>query len=180
MSKVAVLLADGFEEIEATTIIDVLRRAEVEVDVIGVDKLDVTGAHRLGMRADLVLGKQRAVYEMLILPGGLPGAHTLRDHAGVQALIEQHHKAGKWLAAICAAPIALGKARVLEGKKATCYPSFEGELTGATPVTDRVVQDGKVVTSRGPGTALDFALHLAELLRGKQVAADVRTGMLVD
>ncbi len=179
MSKVAVLLADGFEEIEAIAIIDVLRRAEVEVDVIGVDKLDVTGAHRLGVRADLVLGKQHGLYEMLILPGGLPGAHTLRDHSGVQALIVEHHKAGKWLAAICAAPIAFGKAHVLEGKKATCYPSFESELTGATHVTDAVVQDGKVITSRGPGTAFEFALHLAEILRGKQIAVDVRKGMLL-
>lgn len=179
MSKVAVLLADGFEEIEAITIIDVLRRAEVDIDVVGVGGCEVTGAHRLSVRADLELGQQRGLYEMVILPGGLPGAHNLRDHAGVQALIEQHHKAGKWLAAICAAPIVLGKAGVLQGKKATCYPGFEAELVGAKHVLERVVQDGQVITSRGPGTAIEFALHLVEILRAKQVAEEVRKGMLV-
>lgn len=179
MSKIAVLLAEGFEEIEAVTIIDVLRRAELDVEVLGVGGREVKGAHRLSVRADRELGQQRELYEMVVLPGGLPGAHHLRDHAGVQALIDQHYKAGKWLAAICAAPIALGKAGVLQGKKATCYPGFEAELTGAKHVLELVVQDGQVITSRGPGTAIEFALYLVEILRDRQAADELRKGMLV-
>lgn len=181
MPKVCVVLADGFEEIEAITIIDVLRRAEIDVITLGVDDRDVTGAHGIPVFADRILDEASGDdWDMVILPGGLPGAHTLRDHSGVQALIRKQHERSRPLAAICAAPIALGKAGVLRGRKATSYPGFETELTGADYQDDRVVIDGDIITSRGPGTALEFSLALAAHLKDRATADRLRAGMLVD
>jgi 4-methyl-5(b-hydroxyethyl)-thiazole monophosphate biosynthesis len=180
MARVSVLLANGFEEIEAVTIIDVLRRAGVEVVTLGVDGLEVTGSHAITIRADRALeAGAKEDWDMVILPGGLPGAHTLRDHPTVQSLLTAQHAKGKALAAICAAPIALGKAGVLSGRRATSYPGFESELTGATCSSDRIVMDGNLVTSRGPGTALEFSLELAGRLAGRAMEGRLRTAMLV-
>jgi len=181
MPRACVLLANGFEEIEAVTLIDVLRRAEVEVVTLGVEGLAVNGAHGITIQADetLAAGAEQT-WDMVILPGGLPGAHTLRDDPAVQALIKKQHAGGGKLAAICAAPIALGRAGVLGGKRATSYPGFEAELLGADAQSDRVVRDGTVFTSRGPGTAMQFALALAEDLVGAEAAASLRAGMLVE
>lgn len=187
MPNVCVPLADGFEELEAITIIDVLRRAEIDVTTLAVpgagvtgDDLLVRGSHGIELKADRPLSAALdQPWEMVVLPGGLPGATHLRDHPDVQRLIRDQHERGGRLAAICAAPIALGKAGVLAGKKATSYPGFESELTGATCLTDRVVTDGLIVTSRGPGTALDFALELVATLAGAATAKQLREGMLV-
>jgi len=180
MARVCVLLADGFEEIEAVTIVDVLRRAEVEVVTLGVAGREVTGSHGISLVADRPLADgMDAAWDMVVLPGGLPGATTLRDDPGVQALVRRQHENGGRLAAICAAPIALGKAGVLEGRAATSYPGFEGELTGADCRADRVVRDGTVITSRGPGTALEFSLELVRELRDAQVAEGLAGAMLV-
>ena len=180
MPKVCVLLANGFEEIEATTIIDVLRRAEVDVTTLGVEGVRVRGAHAIEITADATLaaGAQED-WDLVVLPGGLPGAHTLRDDAGVQALVTRQHERGGRLAAICAAPIALGRAGVLAGKRATSYPGFGGELTGAELVDERVVRDGTVITSQGPGTAMEFALQLVTELCGGDKATELRQGMRV-
>jgi 4-methyl-5(b-hydroxyethyl)-thiazole monophosphate biosynthesis len=183
MPSVCVPLAVGFEELEAITIIDVLRRAEVDVTTLAVasDSLLVRGSHEIEVRADQLLAAGlETAWDMVILPGGLPGATNLRDNPEVQQLIKTQHERGGRLAAICAAPIALGKAGVLAGKKATSYPGFEGELAGATCVSDRVVTDGKLVTSRGPGTALDFALELVVTLAGQATADNLRAGMLIE
>lgn len=180
MPRACVLLANGFEEIEAVTLIDVLRRAEVEVVILGVDGLEVEGSHAIKLVADKTLTDGGAeAWDLVILPGGLPGAYTLRDNAEVQALIKRQQTAGRGLAAICAAPIALGKAGVLAGKRATCYPGFEAELTGAELNAERVVRDGKVFTSRGPGTAMEFGLALVAELMGSEVAQEWRQKMLV-
>jgi 4-methyl-5(b-hydroxyethyl)-thiazole monophosphate biosynthesis len=181
MSRVCVLLAPGFEEIEAVTIIDVLRRAEIEVITLSVeDGLEVKGSHGILVRADSTLADgAREAWDMVILPGGMPGSTHLRDHAGVQELIRKQHQRGGMLAAICAAPIVLGAAGVLVGKKVTSYPGFEKELTGATPTTDSVVKDGNIVTSRGPGTALYFALEIVAELGGRPLADKLRWAMLV-
>ncbi len=184
MPRACVPLADGFEEIEAITIVDVLRRAGVEVCVARVGDsagdLGVTGSHGVVVTADAPLAAAaESTWDLVVLPGGLPGAHHLRDDAGVQRLLRAQHSSGRRVAAICAAPIALGAAGVLTGKRATSYPGFEGELTGADCVEDRVVRDGNVVTSRGPGTALDFSLALVEELCGADTAAELRAGMLV-
>lgn len=182
MPSACVLLANGFEEIEAVTIIDVLRRAEVAVTTLsaGTSGLEVAGSHGVTVRADKTLAKgARESWDMVILPGGIPGATNLRDNPEVQALIKEQHRQGRRLGAICAAPIALGAAGILEGKKATSYPGFEKELKGAICVGDRVVRDGNIVTSRGPGTALEFALEIVSDLCGKSVAENLRKGMLV-
>jgi 4-methyl-5(b-hydroxyethyl)-thiazole monophosphate biosynthesis len=181
MSRACVLLAPGFEEIEAVTIIDVLRRAGIETSVLGVGgKGPVRGSHDITVDADRSLADAESdSWDIVILPGGLPGATNLRDDPRVLALLRRQHESGKRLGAICAAPIALGAAGVLEGRKATSYPGFEKELRGATPSADRVVKDGNVITSRGPGTALEFALAIVADLEGKAAADKLRSGMLV-
>jgi 4-methyl-5(b-hydroxyethyl)-thiazole monophosphate biosynthesis len=181
MSRACVLLAPGFEEIEAVTIIDVLRRAGVETVVLGVGgKGPVQGSHGIAVTADRALADaSKDSWDIVILPGGIPGATTLRDDPKVRALLEKQHGSGRRIGAICAAPIALGAAGILEGKKATSYPGFEKELRGATLSTDRVVKDGNLVTSRGPGTALEFALAIVADLEGKAAADKLRSGMLV-
>lgn len=178
--KIAVLLADGFEEIEAVTVVDVLRRAELDVVVLGVDGPQPTGSHAIAVRADALLAdRAQDAFDVVVLPGGMPGAARLRDAAHVQRFVVEQRARGASLAAICAAPIALGAAGVLKGKRATCFPGFEAQLGGATPSTDAVVVDGDVTTSRGVGTALAFALSLVAQLRGDDVAKTLGQRMLV-
>lgn len=180
MPNAAVLLADGFEEIEATTIIDVLRRGGVDTRILGLGAGRVRGAHDVVVEVDQLLGDASAdPWDMVVLPGGMPGAATLRDDSRVLALVRRQVEGGRRVAAICAAPIVLAAAGVLDGRQATCYPGFEDDLGGAVLSTSRVVVDGKVTTSRGPGTALWFALQLVAQLRGDEVAEDLARGMLV-
>ena len=180
MPRVCVLLAEGFEEIEAVTIIDVLRRGEVDVVILSVSGESVTGSHGIRIQADRTLrAESPETWDMVILPGGMPGSTNLRDHPGVRELIKKQHADGRCLAAICAAPIALGAAGVLEGKNATSYPGLEDQLPGATYREDRVVADGTVITSRGVGTSLDFALELVARLQGNDVAASLKDRMLI-
>ncbi|MGQ9590530.1 MAG: DJ-1 family glyoxalase III [Planctomycetota bacterium] len=185
MAKACVLLAEGFEEIEAVTIVDVLRRAGAEVVALAVegrspDSLAVTGSHGIRVVADAALAERsEEAWDAVILPGGMPGSTNLRDSPAVQALVKKQHARGGKLAAICAAPIALAAAGVLDGKKATSYPGLETQLRGATYLTNPIVRDGQIVTSRGPGTALAFALELASELQGRQVADGLRAAMLV-
>ncbi len=176
--RACVLLADGFEEIEAITVIDVLRRAGIEVSAVGVHAPWVQGAHGVVVQADHVLGGD-GLWDAVILPGGLPGATTLRDSEKVRELVLAQSAAGRVIAAICAAPIVLGAAGVLEGRDATCYPGFEEELTGANRREEAVVEDGHVITARGPGTAMDFAMALVSRLVGRGKADELRAGMLV-
>src|SRR5512145_1446593 len=168
MAKALVFLAEGFEEIEAVTVVDVLRRADVQVDTAALSHKRVQGAHGIAIEAEVLLddvvaiGKGEQPYDALILPGGMPGARHLRDDARVKTLIAQQHQSGRIVAAICAAPIALEAAGILRGKAATSYPGYA--LESADYREDRVVIDGNIVTSRGPGTALEFALTLVEQL----------------
>jgi 4-methyl-5(b-hydroxyethyl)-thiazole monophosphate biosynthesis len=180
MSRACVLLADGFEEIEAVTIIDVLRRAGVDTRVLGVGARDVTGAHRLTVRADALLADAgEEPYDVVVLPGGIPGATNLRDSDAVQRLIKRQHARGGRLAAICAAPIALSRAGVLVDRRVTSYPGFEDEIQCAAYEEAPVVVDRGVITSRGPGTALEFALRLVAELGRPDTAEKLREGMLV-
>jgi 4-methyl-5(b-hydroxyethyl)-thiazole monophosphate biosynthesis len=179
-SRVCILLADGLEEIEAITLIDVLRRAELDVTTLGVTSLEVTGAHGVRIGADALLSEAGDTpWDLVVLPGGMPGAEHLRDSEAVRALIHDQVEAGRPVAAICAAPIALAAAGVLEGRAATCYPGFDKQLGGARYTEQSVVVDGPVITSRGPGTALAFALHLVSELCGEQTASQLADGMLV-
>ncbi len=179
--RVLVPLAPGFEEIEAVTIIDVLRRAGAEVTVAGLKEASVEGSHGIRMTADARLAEvcDRA-FDLVVLPGGMPGAANLRDDDRVQQVLQTTAQAGRWVAAICAAPIALSSAGLLRGRSATSYPSFGDQLEVATYREERVVVDGNVVTSRGPGTALAFALELVRLLFGDAEHASLAEAMLVD
>ncbi|MBO7288641.1 MAG: DJ-1/PfpI family protein [Clostridia bacterium] len=176
-----VMLAEGFEEIEALAFVDILRRANIDVQTVSADNSDtVAGSHGIIVVPDIKLKNVCEIGEGIVLPGGLPGTYNLRDNPDVIKLIEKHNKAGKYIAAICAAPSVLGKFGFLENKKATCYPSFEEELVGAVCSSERVVVDGNVVTSRGAGTAHDFAFKFVELLKGESEAYKIRSSMLYD
>ncbi len=179
--KAAVLLANGFEEVEAATPIDVLRRAEVEVTVVGVGGLHLRGAHDLIYTADLEIEKVSGDFDLVVLPGGMPGARNLGDSKEARALTERTLKAGKLVAAICAAPVfTLGAWGILDHRQATCYPSMEEMFPSSTVFKmERVVVDDRVTTSRGPGTALEFSLALVGQLLGPQVAEKIAGDMLV-
>lgn len=178
--RIACLLAPGFEEIEAITILDVLRRAELDVRAVAVGGARlVPGAHGISVTADELLAPDQS-WDLVVLPGGLPGAENLRDDPGVQTLIQNQAAAGKGLAAICAAPIALAAAGALRGRQATAYPGFEDQLGAEVELRPGdVVRDGPIITSRGPGTALAFALALVETYGAPGQAEALRAGMLV-
>lgn len=180
MSHVCVLFAEGFEEIEAVSIVDILRRADVDVTTLGVAERRVTGSHGITVETDRSLAEASSeIWDMVILPGGIPGSTHLRDSPEVQKLIREQASSGRRIGAICAGPIALGAAGVLQGRRATSYPGFERELSGCRYSEDRVVTDGNIITSRGPGTAMEFALEVVRELRGGDVAGCLRKGMLV-
>jgi 4-methyl-5(b-hydroxyethyl)-thiazole monophosphate biosynthesis len=176
MKTALLLLADGFEEIEAVTIIDVLRRGDVAVTTASLAGKHVRGSHDISIESDAFLD-QIAVenFDALILPGG-PAAKTLREEPRVQATIQAAAAAGKLVAAVCAGPTALEAAGVLNGKRATSYPG--NPLPSATFVEERVVEDGNIVTSRGPGTTMAFALKLVERLSGVEMATKTAEKLL--
>ncbi|MDA3853579.1 MAG: DJ-1/PfpI family protein [Bacteroidales bacterium] len=178
--KVLLHLAPGFEEIEAVTTIDILRRANITTQVVSiVDCLQVTGAHGIELRADISFA--RADYkdaDMLILPGGLPGSHNLAKHEGLAKKIQAHFNQEKWLAAICAAPLVYGRMGLLKGIEATCYPSFEPELKGAIISNNSVAVSGKFITAKGPGVTMDFALEIVKQLKGEDAAKQTAQGLI--
>lgn len=178
---VYVHLADGFEEIEALTAVDLLRRAGIETETVSVaGRLPVTGAHGIEVIADILF--EDAVYErceVIVLPGGMPGAANLDAHEGLREKLLSFFNQGKWLAAICAAPMVLGHAGLLAGKEAACYPGFEKELEGARVSREDVCVSGKVITSRGPGTAMVFALAIIEALKGSEIKKQIAEDLLL-
>ncbi|HBP21121.1 MAG TPA: DJ-1 family protein [Planctomycetes bacterium] len=178
--RAVVVLAPGFEEIEATTPIDVLRRAGVEVIVAGLQTPAVVGAHGLGLSVDLLLDQLSGDVDALILPGGLPGAANLAASEEVGEWIQRVASGGGVVAAICAAPaLVLAPSGVLAGKRATCYPGFEDRFPSEAQHEEaRVVVDGRLITSRGPGTALEFSLALVAELVSPERAAELAQGML--
>ena len=167
---VYVFLADGFEEIEALTPVDMLRRAGVGVTTLGVTGKVVAGSHGIKVEADALAADFASVpddIEMVILPGGMPGAKNLDESEIVSSFLKAASDADAYIAAICASPMVLGKRGLLRGRDATCYPGFEGTLEGATYYEASVVVDGNTVTSDGMGSALDFALQLVTLMKGE-------------
>jgi 4-methyl-5(b-hydroxyethyl)-thiazole monophosphate biosynthesis len=178
MKKVAVLLSQGFEECEALTTVDVLRRAGLTCDMVGVEAIETTGSHGISVLADRTLTEDMDDYDMVVLPGGLPGAEHLRDDARVIALLRRFDAQGKFIAAICAAPMALKAAGVTDGRAFTSYPGarFDALFAGDDYREENVVRDGHVITSRGPATTLAFAYALVEAL-GTDAGA-LREGML--
>ena len=174
--KALVPLAEGFEELEAVTIIDVLRRAGVSVTVAALGATPVTGSHGISVAADTTLDAvANADFDAIVLPGG-PAAKRLRDDARVKAVVVRVAREGRVVAALCAAPIVLEAAGVLAGKRATVYPG--NELPSAHQVEERVVVDGNVITSRGPGTALEFSLAVVEKLVGTAKADELASAMI--
>ena len=172
MSKVAIFMAEGCEEIEGLTVVDVLRRAKMEITMVSItDAKTVTGSHGVTFEADACLSDvDFTEYDGVILPGGLPGTTNLSECAQVVSLIKEFAELDKLVAAICAAPSVLGKNGLLEGKKATSYPGYEEEMPGCTYLTDSVVRDGNIITSRGMGTAIDFALAILEYFSDRDTA----------
>lgn len=178
---VYVHLATGFEEVEALTVIDILRRASIDVQSVSItgEKL-VQGAHGINVESDMLF--EEVDYdscEMIVLPGGMPGATNLEAHEGLMTNIRQFAEQGRKLAAICAAPLALGTAGVIEGKKATIYPGMEDRLKGAQPTGETVTIDGDIITGMGPAFAMEFALAIVGELKGATMKDQVAAGLLL-
>ncbi len=182
MKKIALHLATGFEEIEAVTIIDVLRRANLEVTTVSItESTKVIGGHQIPIIADVLFSElDYSTIDALVLPGGIPGATNLDLHTGLQKQILQFNRDNKLLGAICAGPIVFGHLGILKDKKAVCYPGFEHELHGAEVLKTPTTVSGNVVTGRGVGTALKFALQLVEELSGKEKSDQLAKAMLVE
>ena len=175
MAKVAVILADGFEEIEALTVVDVLRRANITCHMVGF-KARVTGSHAIQVQADRVFDGDLSEYDMIVLPGGMPGSAHLRDNEQLIAELQKFEQVGKKVAAICAAPIVLNRAGLLKEKEFTCYDGVQEQIADGYYRKETVVVDGQLTTSRGPATALAFAYNLVEQLGGD--ADGLREAML--
>lgn len=173
-----VLLANGFEEIEALTVTDVLRRAGIKVKNTSLTgEPEAEGAHGIAVRCDTTIKEALEAddAEGVILPGGMPGTLNIGKSVEARKLTEKMNSEGKLVAAICAAPSVLGEWGILEGKKCTCYPGFEEALKGGMLSCEAVVKDKNVITSKGPGTALDFALALTEYITGKSSEEQARS-----
>ena len=181
MDKVFVFLADGFEEIEGLTVVDLLRRAGIPTQTVSVTgSLRIHGSHDIYVEADRLfddgLLQEGTVF---VLPGGMPGTLKLGEHKGLRELLPAAKQQNKTIAAICAAPSVLGGLGLLEGEEAACHPGFEEKLTGAKVITDReVVVSGRVVTSRGMGTAIAFALELVSEIKGEEEAGKIEEGIV--
>lgn len=180
MKKAALFIIEGFEETEAVGTADILRRGDVDLSIVSLtSSLSVQGKHNIIVTADSRFGEiSNKDFDMLVIPGG-----TIKyiEHSGLIDMVMQYNAAHKHLAAICAAPAVFGSAGILKGKKATIYPGMESYLgEGAVFVKERVVTDGNITTSRGPGATLYFALKLVEILSGKETAARLKKDILLD
>ena len=181
MTKTFIFLAPGFEETEAVVPIDILRRAGLEVETVSItSQKEVTGSHGITITADSLFEyPDFSTGEMLILPGGMPGANNLNSHAGLKKLILDYNNKGKYIAAICAAPMILGEMGLLKGEKAISYPGYEKQLYGAQVTDERVVVSGKFITAKGPGVAAEFALKIADILKGDSIAKKVASAFII-
>lgn len=180
MSKACVFLADGFEEIEGLTVVDILRRAGVETQMVSIkEEKMVIGSHQIAVQADVCLkDTDCADADILVLPGGMPGTLHLGACRELTDLLVRFHEEGKKTAAICAAPSVLGDLGILKGRKACCYPGFEERLEGAEVVFEEVAVDGNVTTSRGMGTAIPFALALTAQLVSEEKAMELKKAII--
>jgi len=179
MAKLLIPISEGFEEIETITLIDVCRRAKIEVITAATKSIETIGSHNITIKADTLIDEIKSDnFDMVILPGGLPNAYNLAEDKKVQALLQEMKQKEKLIGAICAAPYALHKAGVLN-KNYTCYPSFEQKIRveGYSQESD-VIIDEKVITSRGPGTAMTFALEVVKLLCGEEKYKTIKSGLL--
>ena len=177
-----VFLADGFEEIEALCPIDIMRRAGLSVTTVGIGKKEIIGAHSIMVNADITDTELTlSDIELIFLPGGMPGTKNLDASNTVHKAIDASLEQNAYIAAICAAPMILGKRGLLNGKSAICYPSFEKYLTGASiPENARLVTDGKIITAKGMGVAYELGLEIVSLLCGKDKAEQIRKAIIAD
>jgi protein deglycase len=182
MTRVYILLAAGFEEVEALTPADVLRRAGYEVYLVSTTGApNIKGAHDIVVKTDVFLDDVEVdSATMLILPGGLPGTNNLFANEKVKALVQAFHDRGKWLGAICAAPLILGEMQLLHGKEATCYPGYEKHLHGAKCVSIPAVTDGKIITGKGIGASMAFSLEIVKNLSDEATASEMKKKMVVE
>ena len=178
MKTVALFLTTGFEETEALTTVDILRRGGVVVTTVSlIDSIEVVSKNKISVRADAMFDAvKNEKFDMLVLPGG---TLEIKNHEGLQELIKKYHTENKLIGAICAAPAALGKAGILAGKTAVCYPGLESHLTGAKIGSNIVETDGNITTAKGPAVTPFFALKLLEILEGKSMADEVAEGFLI-
>ena len=177
MKKVCVLLAEGFEEVEALTISDIIRRADVTCDLVSIGGKTVKSSHGVVVEADKIFDEDME-YDLVALPGGMPGATNLRDDDRVIRFLKKQNKEGKLIGAICAAPIVLGRAGLTEGRNITSYPGYEDELPNCEYLEEAVVIDGNIITSRGPATAMAFSYKLLEKLGYVHEVEGIASGML--
>lgn len=179
--SIVVILAGGFEESEAIIPVDFLRRCELDVELSGLGGIDITGGHGIVIKADTIFDMERSLPDVVVLPGGSPGAENLAASMELREFLSRMSDAGKIIAAICASPaLVLGPAGLLKGKRATCYPGLEKNFsTDVKNVKDVVVQDKGIITARGPGAAFAFASKIAENLVGEEKARAVSNMMLV-
>ncbi|MGL5749461.1 MAG: DJ-1 family glyoxalase III [Paraclostridium sp.] len=183
MKRALVLLAKGFEEIEALSVVDVLRRGGLICDMCSLDGDYVSGAHNVEIRVNTTIENLDIDndYDVVVLPGGLPGAYNLRDDNRVKNLVQRYNKDGKIIAAICAAPEALESFGILENKKCTSYPGFIQNKDKVNYIEDEiVVVDGNIITSRGPATVIEFSLQILKQLGYENSYEDIKEGMLVN
>ncbi len=175
MKKVCVLLAEGFEEVEALTVVDLLRRARVYVDTVSVtEEYMIRGSHGIAVQTeDLFDEVNLEEFDMIVLPGGLPGTTNLGAHSGVRRIVKDFAESGKYVAAICAAPTILSDLGLLKGKRVTCYPDMERKISGAVLTGAPAMVDGNIVTGQGVGAAVDFALELIAVLLGNEKAGEI-------
>lgn len=180
MSFAIVFLADGFEEVEALTAVDILRRGGVEVKTVSImDNIMVKGAHNIEVKADEIFSEDIAnTADIIILPGGGVGTQNLIKHEGVNNIVEKFITDNKYIAAICAAPSVLGVKGYLKNKTAVCYPGFEDKLLGANIGKNMVEIDGNIITSKGVGTAIEFALVLVGILEGIEVSQEIKRSIV--
>ncbi len=182
MKHVNVYLASGFEEIEAITIIDVLRRANIAVNIVSIEEnLMVKGSHDIEIKADMLFAETKhKEADMLVLPGGMPGSENLNRHAGLKKQIELFSRENKYLSAICAAPMVYGEMGILENQKYVCYPGFEKTVKGGELQEEKVVVSGNFLTAKGPGAAIEFSLKIVEVLLDKNMANELRKKMIAE
>lgn len=181
MKTVALFLANGFEEIEALGTVDILRRADINVITTSITtEKEVTGAHNMTVVADKTFSElDFSKVDVIVLPGGMPGAKHLNEHEDLKTKVKEFADKGNTVGAICAAPMVLGGLGILEGKKATCYPSFEEYLVGAEATSESVVVDANIITGKGPAFMFDFALQLVETIAGESKRKEVQAGLLL-
>ena len=182
MKTVYVFLAEGFEEIEAITIVDVIRRADIPVTTVSITgKKEINGAHGISVVSDILFsGADYTDSEMLVLPGGMPGATNLKNFKPLADLLREKNAANEKIGAICAAPMVLGSNGLLNGKEAVCFPGFEDQLTGAEILKQPFVTSHNITTSRGAGTAMQFALEIVTRIKGADKAGQLANSMLVN